>query len=38
MGGSTIKDFVNAEGKPGYFLQELLVYKKNIALSIKKSN
>ena len=28
MGGSTIKDFVNAEGKPGYFTQELLVYKK----------
>ena len=28
MGGSTIRDFVNAEGKPGYFTQELLVYKK----------
>jgi formamidopyrimidine-DNA glycosylase len=25
-GGTTIKDFVNAEGKPGYFVQELMVY------------
>ncbi len=28
MGGSTIKDFRNAEGKPGYFAQKLLIYQK----------
>lgn len=26
QGGSTIKDFTNSEGKPGYFAQELQVY------------
>ncbi len=26
QGGTTIKDFVNSEGKPGYFAQELAVY------------
>lgn len=25
-GGTTLKDFVNSEGKPGYFSQQLLVY------------
>ena len=25
-GGTTLNDFVNAEGKPGYFAQELKVY------------
>lgn len=25
-GGTTLKDFTNAEGKPGYFSQQLLVY------------
>lgn len=25
-GGTTLKDFVNSEGEPGYFAQELLVY------------
>lgn len=28
LGGSTIKDFKNAEGKPGYFTHELLIYQK----------
>ena len=37
MGGSTIKDFINAEGKPGYFSQKLLVYQKNIVPYIKKT-
>ena len=37
MGGSTIKDFVNAEGKPGYFTQELLVYKKEYCPIHKKN-
>ena len=45
MGGSTIKDFLNADGKPGYFSQELLVYqrkycpihKKNLIKNIKIS-
>ena len=27
-GGTTLKDFSNADGKPGYFAQELLVYGK----------
>jgi formamidopyrimidine-DNA glycosylase len=26
QGGTTLKDFVNADGKPGYFAQKLLVY------------
>ncbi|MFQ6372096.1 bifunctional DNA-formamidopyrimidine glycosylase/DNA-(apurinic or apyrimidinic site) lyase [Shewanella sp. YIC-542] len=26
QGGTTLKDFVNADGKPGYFAQQLLVY------------
>jgi formamidopyrimidine-DNA glycosylase len=26
QGGTTLRDFVNAEGAPGYFAQELLVY------------
>lgn len=26
QGGTTVKDFVNSEGKPGYFLQQLTVY------------
>ncbi len=26
QGGTTLKDFVNGDGKPGYFKQELLVY------------
>ena len=26
QGGTTIKDFVNSEGKPGYFTQQLAVY------------
>lgn len=28
MGGTTLRDFVNSEGKPGYFAQSLLVYGK----------
>ena len=26
QGGTTLRDFVNSEGDPGYFAQELLVY------------
>ena len=26
QGGTTVKDFLNSEGKPGYFVQELQVY------------
>jgi formamidopyrimidine-DNA glycosylase len=26
QGGTTLKDFVNSEGKPGYFKQSLSVY------------
>ena len=26
QGGTTLRDFVNSEGAPGYFAQELLVY------------
>jgi len=37
MGGSTIKDFVNAEGKPGYFSQELLIYQKKYCPIHKKN-
>ncbi len=30
-GGTTLKDFINAEGKPGYFSQDLKVYgRKNL--------
>ncbi len=28
-GGTTLKDFINAEGKPGYFAQQLDVYGRN---------
>ncbi|WP_117235656.1 bifunctional DNA-formamidopyrimidine glycosylase/DNA-(apurinic or apyrimidinic site) lyase [Vibrio maerlii] len=28
LGGTTLKDFAQADGKPGYFAQELLVYGK----------
>lgn len=28
QGGTTLRDFVNAEGAPGYFAQELLVYNR----------
>ncbi len=28
QGGTTLKDFANADGKPGYFVQELQVYGK----------
>jgi len=28
MGGTTLRDFVNSDGKPGYFAQALLVYGK----------
>ncbi|MFB1077349.1 zinc finger domain-containing protein, partial [Photobacterium damselae] len=28
QGGTTLKDFKNADGKPGYFAQELQVYGK----------
>lgn len=34
-GGTTVKDFVNSEGKPGYFVQELCVYGRN-GLSCKQ--
>jgi formamidopyrimidine-DNA glycosylase len=27
-GGTTLRDFVNSEGNPGYFAQELLVYER----------
>ena len=37
MGGSTIKDFINPEGNPGYFSQELLVYKKKYCPVHKKN-
>ena len=37
MGGSTIKDFLNAEGKPGYFSQKLLVYQKTYCPIHKKN-
>ena len=26
MGGTTLRDFVGGDGKPGYFAQQLLVY------------
>lgn len=28
-GGTTLKDFINSDGKPGYFLQKLYVYGRN---------
>jgi len=28
-GGTTLRDFVNSEGNPGYFAQELLVYERH---------
>ena len=28
LGGTTLRDFVNSEGNPGYFAQELLVYER----------
>ena len=28
QGGTTLRDFVNSEGAPGYFAQELLVYNR----------
>lgn len=38
QGGTTLKDFKNSNGKPGYFKQELLVYgRKNLACLICKS-
>lgn len=37
MGGTTIKDYVNAEGKPGYFTQKLLIYQKDTC-PIHKNN
>jgi formamidopyrimidine-DNA glycosylase len=27
-GGTTLRDFLNSDGKPGYFAQELLVYER----------
>jgi len=41
MGGTTIKDYVNAEGKPGYFAQKLMIYQKTVCpihKNIKLSN
>ncbi len=29
MGGTTLRDFVNSDGKPGYFSQKLLVYDRD---------
>ena len=28
QGGTTLRDYVNAEGTPGYFRQELFVYER----------
>lgn len=37
-GGTTLKDFSNAEGKPGYFAQELLVYgRKGMTCTVCKT-
>jgi len=36
MGGTTIKDYVNAEGQPGYFVQKLLIYQKKFCPIHKK--
>jgi formamidopyrimidine-DNA glycosylase len=37
MGGTTIKDYMNADGKPGYFSQELLIYQKDTCPIHKKN-
>ena len=37
MGGTTIRDYVNAEGKPGYFTQKLMIYQKDTC-PIHKNN
>jgi formamidopyrimidine-DNA glycosylase len=37
MGGTTIRDYVNAEGKPGYFTQKLNVYQKKYCPIHKKN-
>ena len=37
MGGTTIKDYVNADGKPGYFTQKLNIYQKKTC-PIHKNN
>ena len=37
MGGTTIKDYINAEGKPGYFVQKLLIYQKEYCPIHKKN-
>ena len=36
MGGTTIRDYVDAEGKPGYFVQKLLIYQKEFCPIHKK--
>ena len=42
MGGTTLRDFVNSDGKPGYFTQSLNVYGRggapcrNCASSLKE--
>ena len=36
MGGTTIKNYVGAEGKPGYFVQKLLIYQKEYCPIHKK--
>ncbi len=35
QGGTTLKDFAQADGKPGYFAQELLVYGRNGEACVK---
>ena len=37
MGGSTIRDFINADGKPGYFSQKLSVYQRKFCPCHKKN-
>ncbi len=37
-GGTTLKDFVNSEGKPGYFQQELSVYGRQGLACVSCSN
>jgi formamidopyrimidine-DNA glycosylase len=29
VGGTTLRDYVNAEGNPGYFRQKIYVYERN---------
>ncbi len=29
VGGTTLRDYVNADGNPGYFKQKLYVYERN---------